>query len=94
MQNESMTRTKSVVICAVMLVCVAVDLSAQSPLDRPLLTLERGVTGIALYAAATIAVVFSGVRWAMGGGARHLAGVGGGLTVALFAREIMSWLWP
>jgi len=75
-------------------ICICgVSLSAQSPFDQPLMAIERGATGIALYALATIIVVFSGIRWAVGGGSRHLAGVGAGLTLAFFVREILAWIW-
>jgi len=92
MHDRFDSHTRSAALVVALCICGVVSLSAQSPFDQTAMSIQRAVTGPARFLLGSAIAVVAGLRWAGGGGARHLGPVLGGLSLAFFVNEIMAWL--
>ena len=84
---------KRSLIAAGMVLGLAAQLSAQSPFIQPLSALERLMTGIEVVIVCVVIIVAFALKGAVGGSWRGFGNAVGGVTIALFVRAIMAWLW-
>ena len=84
---------KRSVIAAGMALGLTVHLSAVSPFMQPLAALEQLMTGIEVVIVCVVIIVAFALKGAVGGSWRGFGNAVGGVTIALFVRAIMAWLW-